>query len=185
MSDPIARTDNGDGTAINIRANRYFLAHTVGRCRHCNASMPLVALVLPPGHETLEWDDDAQDGGLPDGYSGDETPLDTWNSAAHSAFLFYVDYLPEAVGRRLKVLTQSYRFGYSEAVAGFHWANHCERCGSLQDDHELFCEPDGAFLPTTEGGARAIHLLAVEEAVEIAAAGYAYDPVFFDAMSKG
>jgi hypothetical protein len=186
MANPIAQADNGDDTAINIRSSRYCIAHTVGRCWHCDAPTPLVALALPPGHEALEWDDDARDDeGLSSELPRDQTSRDMSGTAAHAALLFYVEYIPEAVGHRLKALVPSYRFGYSEAVAGCYWANHCERCGSLQDDHELFCEPDGAFLPTTETSARLVHLLPVHEAIEVGAAGYAYDPPFFDAVSDG
>jgi hypothetical protein len=122
----------------------------------------------------LEPDDEAQD---------EETAVDTWRIAAVSAFLFYVEYLPAAVQNRLKQVTQSYRLGDCAVVAGSHWANHCEHCGSLLDDHELFCEPDGAFLPTDESRARIIHLVPIDEAFEADAAGYAYEPDFFDAMA--
>jgi hypothetical protein len=49
-------------------------------------------------------------------------------------------------------------------------------------DHDLFCEPGGAFLPTTELSAGLIQLLPIDEAFEAAAAGYAHQPEFFDAM---
>ena len=159
---------------INIRSPRFLLARTVGTCWHCRATIPLFALAVPPGHMVLEPDDEAQD---------EETAVDTWRIAAVSAFLFYVEYLPAAVQNRLKQVTQSYRLGDCAVVAGSHWANHCEHCGSLLDDHELFCEPDGAFLPTDESRARIIHLVPIDEAFEADAAGYAYEPDFFDAMA--
>jgi hypothetical protein len=176
MPNPIVCADNGNDVAVNFRSSRYFLAHTVGVCWHCNALTSLFALALPPGHEALDLDDDAPIG---------ETPEDTWNVASHGAFLFYVEYLPDGVRRRVNGFAPSYRLGRSDAVEGFHWANHCERCDSLLDDHELFCEPEGAFLPTSEASAGLIHLLAVDEGFEAAVAGYAYEPQFFDAMSKG
>jgi hypothetical protein len=200
MPESIVR-DNGSDPSINIRSPRYFLARTVGVCWHCSASTPLVALALPPGHEALELDDDALDdnalayGTLADGTPADETTADeapanaisqnTWSVATHHAFLFYVEYLSDAVRHRLNALTPCYRFDHSEAAAGSYWANHCESCGSLLDDHELFCEPDGAFLPTSEANAGLIHLLPIDEGFEAAAAGYAYEPQFFDFLSKG
>jgi hypothetical protein len=176
MPDPIVRTDNGNDILVNIRSPRFLIARTVGKCWHCSAPTLLLALAVPPGHETLELDHDAQD---------DETSKDTWSVAAHSALLFYIGYIPDNVQRRLSGFTQSFRCGYSKATAGFYWANHCQQCGSLLDDHELFCEPDGAFLPTTTASAGVIRLVEVDEAIEAAAAGYAYEPEFVDAVGKG
>jgi hypothetical protein len=180
MQNPV-RTD------INIRSPRYLLAHTLGTCWHCRASTQLFALVVPPGHEALELDDEAQDA------AGDEAQnetqnealaVDIWCAATHHAFLFYIEFLPAVIQDRLKQFTQSYRLEFSDAAHGPYWANHCERCGSLLDDHELFCEPEGAFLPTSESSAGAIHLLALDEAFEAAAGGYAHEPQFFNAMSR-
>jgi hypothetical protein len=168
MQSPIVRDD------INIRSPRYFLAHTTGTCWRCRAPTRLFALAVPPGHETLELADDAQDGAL---------AVTSWHIAAHHAFLFYIEFLPITIQNHLKQF-QSYRFEFSDAAQGSYWANHCERCGSLLDDHELFCEPDGAFLPTSESSASAIRLQGMDEAFEAAAAGYAYEPQFFDAMSR-
>jgi hypothetical protein len=52
------------------------------------------------------------------------------------------------------------------------------------DDHELFCEPEGAFLPTSESTAAAIHLVLVDEPFETSAAGYSYEPPLLDAMIR-
>ncbi len=38
-----------------------------------------------------------------------------------------------------------FRFGYSKAAGERVLANHCLRCGALQADYYLHCEPDGAF----------------------------------------
>jgi hypothetical protein len=160
---------------INIRSSRFYLARTVGTCRRCRAPTPLLALAVPPGHETLELDGEAQEEAL---------AVDTWRLASNSAFLFFVEFIPAVIQNRLEQFTQLSHFGKSAATVGGYWANHCERCGSRFDDQELFCEPEGAFFPTSEIAAGAIHLLTVEDAFEAAAAGYAYEPQFFDAMSK-
>lgn len=158
---------------INIRSPRFLLARTVGTCRHCRATTALFGLAVPPGHMALELDDAAQD---------EETAVDTWRIATDSAFLFHVGYLSAGVENRLRQFTRSYRLTDDDAAAGAHWANHCERCGSLLDDDELFCEPGGAFLPTDESGASVVQLVSIDEALEAAAAGYAYEPCFFGAM---
>ena len=219
MPDLLIRPD------INVRSMRYFIASTSGTCWHCQASTRLIALGLPPGHQTLDFDDDERPpppGAAPN-RSAQRTAADTangtgegtvgpppgpvelkgehpepkgehpttnisqsmWSVAAHNAFLFYVDFLPEIICSRLQQLAQWYRFGQSRATESSHWANHCERCDSLLDDHELFCEPEGAFLPANEASAALIHLLPIDESIEAAAAGYAYEPAFFDAMSRG
>ncbi len=167
MSDVAPRSGANTQQEINIRSPRYFIARRLGACGHCRKRTQVFALAVPPGHQALELD-----------------AVDTWNVAVHGAFLFYVEYLPEAVQNRLKRYTQCYRFGHSDATLGFYWANHCERCGCLLDDHELFCEPEGAFLPTSESSASSIQLLPMDEAMQALAAGYAYEPQFFDAMSR-
>jgi hypothetical protein len=55
MTDPMARSD------INIRSARYFIARTEAICWHCRASTAMFAVGLPPGHEALVLDENAQD----------------------------------------------------------------------------------------------------------------------------
>ena len=71
----------------------------------------------------------------------------------------------------------TYRPAVSPATQGCSWANHCEHCGSVQEDHDLFCEPEGAFLPVDAASASAIELTRIEEPFAAVAGGYAYDPV--------
>jgi hypothetical protein len=158
---------------INVRSDGYLIARAMGTCWYCGASTRLLALALPPGHETLAMDADPE---------GEQLAQDVWDAALCNAFLFYVAYLPDAVQRRLQEFSPLYRFARSAATLGSYWANHCERCGSLLDDHNLFCEPEGAFLPTSHTRAAAIRLVRIDEPLEAAAAGYACDPQFFESM---
>jgi len=158
---------------INVRSGSYLIALTVGTCWYCGAATSLLALALPPGHETLAMDA---------GSEGEGLAQEVWDAALCSALLFYVGYLPDAVQRRLQELAPLYRIARSAATQGSYWANHCERCGSLLDDHNLFCEPEGAFLPTSHARAAAIQLLGIDEPLEAAAAGYACDPEFFESV---
>ncbi|MDB6085389.1 MAG: hypothetical protein JWN43_3270 [Gammaproteobacteria bacterium] len=160
---------------VNIRSRRFLLARGTAICGRCRAPTRSFALLVPPGHEVLEPDDEARD---------EELPAGTWHVAADSALLFYVSYLPDAIQRRVGELTQCYRPATGTGGLDAHWTNHCEHCGSPLDDHELFCEPEGAFVPTTESDARLIRLLPIDEAFEATAAGYSYDPQFFGAMGK-
>jgi hypothetical protein len=158
---------------FNIRSSRYFVAETMGACGYCRASTGVLALALPPGHELLAMDADAEPGQL---------AQDLWEGAPCNAFLFYIEHLPDAVQRRLREFSSRYRFAYSAATLGSYWVNHCEQCGSPLEDHDLFCEPEGAFLPTNHARAAAIKLLRIDEPLEAAAAGYAQEPEFFASM---
>jgi hypothetical protein len=158
---------------INVRSRSYWIARTVGACWHCRRGTCLIALALPPCHETLSQDGDVEQ----DGFAGE-----IWEEAGCNAILFYVEYLPAQVQNRLKRCSGSYRLAYSDKLLGSYWANHCEKCGSLLDDHELFCEPEGAFLPVSPASAAAIELIRIDEEIEAAAAGYSCDPEFFKSM---
>jgi hypothetical protein len=84
----------------------------------------------------------------------------------------------------LNQLSQFFRLAHSAATLSSYWANHCEHCGTLLGDHELHCEPDGAFTPSSEAAAANIHLLRIQEPFEAVAAGYAFEPEFFGFMRK-
>ena len=167
MSD--LNTDSG----INFRSDGYLIARTVGTCLHCRGETRLVALMLPPGHESRSTSDE----GVQDGESS-PTHDDSWERTPCYALLFYIESLPDAVRHRLQALAPTYRFANSPATQDSYWANHCERCGGLQEDHELFCEPEGAFLPVSPAAAAIIELLPIHESLEAGAAGYAVDPAF-------
>ena len=189
---------------FNIRSLRYYIARTVSTCWHCGSPTALVALAVPPGHETLDVDDDASNEDSGDGAAHRGPPASTWSVADHNAFLFYVESLTTAVRERIKQCQPAYRPLDADAAAvpgtapatalvsasaegggsDSYWANHCEKCGCQLDDHELFCEPEGGFLPTSASAAAAIHLVPVDEPFEAAAAGYSYEPPFFNAMIR-
>jgi hypothetical protein len=173
--------DSVQSPGINVRSSHYQLALTIARCPHCGAPTALVGLVVPPGHETLDPEDDPP-------HEESEPPL--WSVSHHHAFLFHVEFLPVDVQTTVRQFVPAY--GRAEADADTDdgsadgrcgWANHCERCGALLDDQELFCEPEGAFLPTNEARAAAIHLVKVDAPFEAAAGGYALEPQFFGAMT--
>ncbi|HMK86743.1 MAG TPA: hypothetical protein VK437_12360 [Steroidobacteraceae bacterium] len=159
--------EQGLNVEINIRSSRYLIASAIETCRHCRAHTRVVALALPPRHETLSGDAD-----------GEAAAQESWEVASSSALLFFVEYLPEAVLRTLVQLSPGYRFDYSAASMASYFANHCAACGWAMDDHELHCEPDGAFLPTSEERAFAVELIPIDEPLEALAAGYAVDPQF-------
>jgi hypothetical protein len=152
----------------NMRSPTYYVAHTNAECRHCGLATRLLALALPRTHETLEADESADEG--------------DWQHANVDAFLFYVEQLPHRIQHRLQQMAPGFRRAQFGAAQGAYWVNHCEHCGALLDDYELHCEPEGAFMPSSETEATKIHLLRIPEPIEAVAAGYTPDPVFFDCM---
>jgi hypothetical protein len=160
---------------INFRASRYWIARTAGVCPHCNGATPLVALMLPPGHEALSVDEE-------DASPGVDVPFgsDIWERVPRHALLFYVESLPDEARRHLQALAAKYRFAASPTTRGAYWANHCACCDAFQEDQDLFCEPEGAFLPVSSAAASSIQLLPMAQALEVAAAGYALDPQFVE-----
>jgi hypothetical protein len=153
---------------INVRSPYYYVAQTMTRCPRCGRLTEVVALALPSGHETLDPESDA----------GGE-----WQSVASNAILFYVAGLNEPVQQQLRRLHPRYGLAANAATQKTFWSNHCANCDSLLDDYELHCEP-GGFSPSDETEAAQIHLLRVDQALEAAAAGYAYQPEFFELMRR-
>ena len=161
----------------NVRSPAYFIARTTGTCWNCGVDLPLLALALPDSHETLEVADSSA-------VEPAVEPAADWQCAASSAFLFNIEYLPEAVGRRLSEVSPHFRRDQSGATGAAYWINHCARCGAAQGDDRLHCEPDGAFLPTNPAAAAAVELKEFNEPFEAGAAGYAYEPEYFDFMRR-
>ncbi len=162
-------------TGVNFRASHYWIARTAGVCPRCHGNSPMVALMLPPGHEALSVNEGDASPGV-DVSSGSAI----WESVPRHAFLFYVESLPDEARRHLQVLAPKYRFAASPATGGAYWANHCARCDAFQEDQDLFCEPEGAFSPVSSAAASRIELLPVAEVIEVSAAGYALDPQFVE-----
>jgi hypothetical protein len=162
----------------NIRSSTYYVASTEARCWYCGSSTRLLALAVPCQHETLDADT-ATDAG-----ECDEPAPDAWQRANINAFLFYVERLPDDVERRLTRLSQYFRLAHSTATLSSYWANHCEHCGTLLGDHEVHCEPNGAFMPSSETAAANIQLLQIHAPFEAAAVGYAPEPEFFGCMRR-
>ncbi len=162
----------------NVRSQTYLVACASASCGHCAALTRVLCLVVPPGHEILEDDPPAGAG------SGTESPDAGWQHGSTSAILFYLEELSTGVCDRLQALSRSFRMAYSTVTLNSYWANHCEKCGSLLDDHELHCEPEAAFQPGSAADAANIVLIQIQEPLEAAAGGYAIEPEFFGSMGK-
>jgi hypothetical protein len=153
---------------FNVRsAHGYYIAESVAICGRCSAVTRVFAVALPSEHEAIALDP---------GADRDAAAQDTWEAAGFGALLFYVERLSEAVQRRLTKFAPGLRFSYSAPLQSAYWANHCDRCDLLLEDHELFCEPEGAFLPMH--GAEELRLSRIDEPFEALAVGYVCDPTF-------
>jgi len=153
----------------NIRSPTYCIASTTAPCCHCGLSTRLLALAMPHDHETLDANAEADA---------------AWQRANTSALLFYVEHLAEAIQARLTQLSRQFRPEHSAVTLSTYWANHCEHCGALLEDHELHCEPEGAFMASSEIAAGNIQLIEIHEPFEAVAAGYSFEPEFFRFMRK-
>ena len=156
---------------INNRSPGYFIACALQRCECCCNLTRVVGLVLPAGHETLEDVEDSLSEGR------DE---DVWETANRGAILFDVEYLPDTVQTRLHQLSQHYCRDFSEATGSSNWMNHCSFCGAQQADFDVYCEPEGAFMPISAEAAKKIWLHEVPEPFAAQATGYAYAPEFIE-----
>jgi hypothetical protein len=161
-------TIEGLRNVFNVRSpHGYYIAESMAMCGRCSAATRVCAVALPREHEAIALDPD------PD---REESAQDTWEAAGFGALLFYIERLSGAVQQRLTHLAPGMRFSHSAQLQGAYWANHCERCDSLLEDHELFCEPEGAFLPMHR--ADEIRFSRIDEPFEALAAGYVCDPSF-------
>jgi hypothetical protein len=159
---------------FNVRSSHgYYIAESMAVCGRCSAATRVFAVALPREHETIALDPDDD---------REESAQDTWEAAGFGALLFYIERLSEAVQRRLTQLAPGLRFSCSVPVQGAYWANHCERCDLLLEDHELFCEPEGAFLAMH--GVDELRLSRIDEPFEALAAGYVCAPPSFSVWPR-
>jgi hypothetical protein len=148
----------------NIRCAGYWIASTMSRCGSCGELTRVVAVALPPGHETLDLD-------------ASEGAAETWVCATLPAVLFAVYHLTEPVRRELQRRSVAYRLTSVDGAE--QWNNHCEHCGAPQDEEELHGEPDAGFMPASADTGARIRVEAIAEPFLAGAAGYAPDPVFW------
>jgi hypothetical protein len=155
MSIPVAEE-------TNVRSAAYFLAQSVAACGRCSQPSSAFSFGLLPGHQRQV----------------DEG----WESVDMGVLLFYIDYLSPEVISVAQELTPHYRLDYSPLTATEYWVNHCQHCGALLEDHDLHCEPDGAFLPLNTREAEGILLVEVRAPFLAWARGCSDNLLFFASM---
>ncbi|MGH8148384.1 MAG: hypothetical protein ACRETB_00190 [Steroidobacteraceae bacterium] len=112
----------------SIALEEAYVAAARTRCWKCRASIDVVCLYCQRG--TI-----------------DGEPYDEF-SVSH------ITAIDEPLRRQLAPWP-SLRFAFSRAVGFRYLANHCTRCGTLQGDYFLHCEPRGVFF-TLKGALRGV-----------------------------
>jgi hypothetical protein len=142
-----------------VRSASFLLAQAIARCPHCSEPTSVFCLGVEPGH--------------------DMRTDDHWFTEDAGVLLFYVESMsPEAVAH-VRELAPQFRINYSRIVDRNYWANHCQHCGKIQEDHDLHCEPDAAFLPTSVHAAEQILTVEIQAPFLARAGGISEQPSFF------
>ncbi len=152
-----------------FRAATYAILSATARCGACGDFTHVVAIAVPAAHEV---------------FAGD-----TWEPGSSGVRLFYVESIPASVRQRLALLAPWYRSSEPRVVAfakdprdlaGRGWGNHCEHCDAPLEDHDLHCEPDGAFAAalTAVGASAETRVLRweIRAPLEVVAGGAGDDP---------
>lgn len=157
-----------DAPSINVAADRYFIAETDKSCWKCSETTMVYAILLPIGHETLDFDEDEEE---------------VWFRNEDTTILHYVTNLPPSVAARMNAYAPGYRPDFSKTTESTYWMNHCASCGMKQGDFDMHCEPAGAFFPMNEQSARQIALHEIHEDFSCSASA-SYGENFFDFMRR-
>jgi hypothetical protein len=147
-----------DTEDLNVRSSSYLLAQAVVSCWRCKQPTSVFCLGLTAGHE--------------------RRMEDQWASFETTSLLLYVEYLPSEIVLGLQELSPQYRPGNSTMSNGNYWINHCQHCGAPHEDYDLHCEPDGAFLPTTDQAAERILVVGIPECLSARVGGFSDELLF-------
>ena len=156
-------TQSADADQWDFRSASYLLAQSVVLCWRCQQPTSVVCLGLSPGHERrLE---------------------NMWESIHTGVLLFYVEHLLPDVAMVLQELSPQYRLDNSKTTGHYYWINHCQHCFALLEDHDLHCEPDGAFLPASAHVAEQILLIRSTGRFLARVGGISDEPLFFESRT--
>jgi len=145
---------------LNVRAPFYYIAETSHECARCVARTRAYGFLLPPGHAVLNVGDTEED--------------DTWDVGDEATIISFITHLVPSVADRLRRITPLYRLSQTlQDPTGF-WYNHCERCGWMLSETQLFEAPGAGFLAFTEQDAARISLLRVDAGFAACAQSYSY-----------
>jgi hypothetical protein len=157
----------------------YYIGENQRLCWKCGEQIKLYAICLPSGHKYLCTDmfgdypppvTEPDEWQFFDGcyYSyGSDGILNAWTeNPSFSGVSYVADLSPRALSQ-IRRFSPLWRAGYSQAIQGSYYANHCPHCERLQGDFMIFSEPGGAFLPVSPKNAAQIRLYRIDEPVFI------------------
>lgn len=152
-----------DSCSENLRSAFYFIAQSSQQCWRCGKLTTVYGVVLPNVSECVEFYDDQPE----------------WVSHNVPLVPFHITYLPGQIIRSIQSHAPNYKKAFSKTFGGNYWANHCNSCGVIQGDFNMYSEPEGAFAPFNQTQAEKIMLHHVNAPFTADAAGYQIDPEFF------
>ena len=148
MPDQPAPAAQDPSHEYTVRAPHYAILESSQTCWKCHGSTPVFGFILPPGHEALWVDDDAE--------------LDEWESVdGSSSLVSSIARMHPDVFASIQALTSRYGLSRSNA-GGRYFMNFCVHCNAKQGDFFLYSEPGGAFFPMTQADADAIRATLVD-----------------------
>lgn len=140
-----------DVLSLNLRAPEAYLVRGSKLCWKCSAPIAVIGFLMAPGFQMLEsWDDGEA----------------TWSEQDDWRFAHYIGELAQPAARFAVATSPDYRLAFSKTTNSRYWANHCPACRRLQGDFNLFCEPDGPFMPTTRQEASTLRATRLVEPFE-------------------
>ena len=82
-------------------------------------------------------------------YDNEDSDILKFDKLCNKSFFSNVTYLDKSIANFIKQNFPFYKVGYSKTIQDKYWANHCEKCNSLQGDFFNYSEPGGPFYPVT------------------------------------
>lgn len=161
---PVANSD------IGLRSISYYIAQCSKPCWKCGEETRIFGFLLPAGVEVLEPDDEVEG-------------REIWVTNDDPIFVHYVTDILDSTIARMKSFSASFRLDFSNTTQDSYWMNHCDHCGMKQGDFQIYCEPDGAFLPMDEEAASQIVLHHIDEPF-VCNGDHGFDVSYFDYMRK-
>lgn len=120
-----------DTKNVSTIAKSPFIAVNSKQCYKCTEITTVIALASDDFYY-LDYDDNDNE---------------KWFQTQYFSFFHMPVYINTEVTSLLNKLFPQFKIGYSKALGGRYWANHCEHCGALQGDWHMHSEPNGAFYP--------------------------------------
>ena len=72
-----------------------------------------------------------------------------FHKSEFKSFFSDITFLDKEIHQFLNQNFPFFKLGFSKTIGGKYWANHCEKCNSLQGDFFNHSEPGGPFYPVT------------------------------------